>query len=137
MDALDSDNCLLTANGRVASRDIVQFVPFRNFMPSQVTSLSDYDREQIKARLAKEVLAEVPDQVTSYMKSKNIPARPPQLIMPQDSIEMSESNRTLPQISPQQGHNQSFLSYPEPPPPYNTAMMNDEFVKQPPFNQGY
>lgn len=30
MDRLDGDNGLYSSNGRVASRDIVQFVPFRN-----------------------------------------------------------------------------------------------------------
>jgi len=53
MDALDSDDQALRANGRIASRDIVQFVPFRNFNTSQL--------------LAQHVLAEIPDQVSQFM----------------------------------------------------------------------
>lgn len=59
MDILDSDNELLTFNGRTAARDIVQFVPFRNFIA--VGPSANYS--MIQAALAKEVLAEVPDQV--------------------------------------------------------------------------
>jgi len=128
MDELDSDDCLLEFNGRVAKRDIVQFVPFRNFMSQATVNLSEYDREQIKSRLAKEVLAEVPDQVTSYMKSHNIPARPSQFqSMPQESFDASTSGRTLPQ-APQ--------GYTEPPPAYSTTI-DDQFVKHPPFNSEY
>ncbi|KAI6219434.1 C2 domain protein [Aphelenchoides besseyi] len=78
MDALDSDNALLTDHtGLVAKRDIVQFVPFRQFMPNPMIQLSDADREGIMFHLAKEVLAEVPAQVTSYMKMMDIQPRPP------------------------------------------------------------
>merc|ERR1711976_736682 len=59
MDELDSDDSLLEWNGKQAARDIVQFVPYRNFLSN--------DLLQMKAALAKEVLAEVPEQVTSYM----------------------------------------------------------------------
>jgi len=64
MDELDSDDSLLEWNGKKAKRDIVQFVPYRLF-------LSD-NPLQVKAALAKEVLAEVPEQVTSYMFDNNI-----------------------------------------------------------------
>ncbi|KAI1733143.1 copine domain-containing protein [Ditylenchus destructor] len=63
MDELDCDSGLLSQNGRSAKRDIVQFVPFRNFLKSEM--------------LAKEVLAEVPEQVASYMKSRRIAPLPP------------------------------------------------------------
>lgn len=73
MDALDCDTGLLSQEGRVAKRDIVQFVPFRNFLSSLNNSSNDPARlEAVKAALAKEVLAEVPGQVTSYAKSKGI-----------------------------------------------------------------
>ncbi|KAJ3603307.1 hypothetical protein NHX12_031049 [Muraenolepis orangiensis] len=55
-------------------RDIVQFVPFRDYMDrtgNHVLSM---------ARLVKDVLAEIPDQFISYMKSRGIkpnPAPPP------------------------------------------------------------
>lgn len=63
MDELDSDDSLLEWNGKRAA-DIVQFVPYRNFLSN--------DLLQMKAALAKEVLAEVPDQVTSYMFANKI-----------------------------------------------------------------
>jgi hypothetical protein len=104
-------------------------------MSQATTNLSEYDREQIKARLAKEVLAEVPDQVTSYMKMYNIPARPSQFQqMPRESIDGSTSGRTLPQ-APQQ--NQIYPNaYAEPPPAYATTM-TEPLVKQPPLNPNY
>ncbi|KAI6191067.1 hypothetical protein M3Y97_00187500 [Aphelenchoides bicaudatus] len=137
MDELDSDDAFLQANGRVAKRDIVQFVPFREFMPQQsIEHLSTFDREQIKARLAKSVLEEVPDQVTSWAKLYGVPARTSQFIsMPRESIDGSSSNRTLPQVPLQ---NQVYPNvYPEPPPSYNAAIITDQFVKQPPINPNY
>ena len=52
--------------GLVAERDIVQFVPFLEFTAKRPgdTLIST------KARLAKEVLAEIPEQFTSYMKAR-------------------------------------------------------------------
>ena len=64
MDELDSDDALLEWNGKKATQDIVQFVPFRNFLST--------DLLQMKADLAREVLAEVPEQVTSYMFANRI-----------------------------------------------------------------
>ncbi|XP_072234853.1 copine-3-like isoform X2 [Leuresthes tenuis] len=63
MEFLDSDDKLLkTATGDVAARDIVQFVPFRNFHGSSVA-------------LAQSVLAELPDQVASFFNSYKL--KPP------------------------------------------------------------
>uniref|UniRef100_A0A8C6WJA2 Copine Vb n=1 Tax=Neogobius melanostomus TaxID=47308 RepID=A0A8C6WJA2_9GOBI len=65
---------LVSSRGKLAERDIVQFVPFRDYMDrtgNHVLSM---------ARLAKDVLAEIPDQFISYMKSRGIkpnPAPPP------------------------------------------------------------
>lgn len=60
MEELDSDAALLTdIRSRSASRDIVQFVPFRKYA-------SDGEL------LAKEVLAEIPTQLTTYMKQNRI-----------------------------------------------------------------
>jgi len=62
MDKLDGDGGMLkSSNGNSAVRDIVQFVPFR-----------DYGGAMAGARLAKAVLAEIPDQVTAYMFAKGI-----------------------------------------------------------------
>ena len=68
MDRLDADDEPLRCSRtrKTASRDIVQFVPFRKF------------RTQGAERLAMEVLAEVPEQLIGYMRSKGIvPNAPP------------------------------------------------------------
>uniref|UniRef100_A0A8C8RSK8 Copine family member 9 n=1 Tax=Pelusios castaneus TaxID=367368 RepID=A0A8C8RSK8_9SAUR len=74
MEELDGDDVRVSSRGRYAERDIVQFVPFRDYVDrsgNQVLSM---------ARLAKDVLAEIPEQLLSYMKSHNIkpPAADPQ-----------------------------------------------------------
>jgi len=61
MDQLDSDNGMLTFNGSAAERDIVQFVPFRQF--------SGYNAGEA---LARAVLHEVPGQLVSYMKKQGV-----------------------------------------------------------------
>ena len=66
MNELDADTVPLIMNGRQAARDIVQFVPLRHFQGRNVPV------HLIKARLAKEVLAEVPDQLVGFMKSQGI-----------------------------------------------------------------
>jgi len=58
MEELDSDDQLLSLDGVTATRDIVQFVPFRDFSADTINA---------KTSLAMQVLAEVPEQVTSYM----------------------------------------------------------------------
>ncbi|KAL9974985.1 hypothetical protein ACROYT_G012097 [Oculina patagonica] len=60
MEELDSDDAVLMAHGKAAQRDIVQFVPFRKF------------KNVSPAALAKEVLAEVPKQLTDYFRARNI-----------------------------------------------------------------
>ena len=59
MEALDSDHGLLRAQGRVAARDIVQFVEMRKFKYQNGL----WNRHG----LAKEVLAEVPDYGLNYL----------------------------------------------------------------------
>ncbi|XP_069765171.1 copine-8 isoform X3 [Narcine bancroftii] len=74
MEELDGDEVRISSRGRYAERDIVQFVPFRDYVDrtgNHVLSM---------ARLAKDVLAEIPEQFISYMKSRGIkpsPAPPP------------------------------------------------------------
>eukprot|EP01038_Epipyxis_sp_PR26KG_P010276 gene10276-13818_t len=65
MEALDSDKELLSAGGKTASRDIVQFVPFRKFHNDGLSAL------------ASEVLAEVPSQLLKFMEHQNILPNPP------------------------------------------------------------
>jgi hypothetical protein len=50
----------------VAARDIVQFVPFRNYIRSGINS------QISRLHLAKEVLAEIPDQFLGYMKTNRV-----------------------------------------------------------------
>ncbi|XP_041453953.1 copine-8-like isoform X2 [Lytechinus variegatus] len=69
MEELDGDDVRLSFQGRQAARDIVQFVPFRDFENSDNIVMS-------QAQLAKEVLAEIPDQLVSYMKSAKIHPKP-------------------------------------------------------------
>ncbi|KAF6031303.1 CPNE9 [Bugula neritina] len=73
MDILDGDDVRVSHNGVEAERDIVQFVPFLEFTAKRPgdTLIST------QARLAKEVLAEIPEQFTSYMKARGIKPRPP------------------------------------------------------------
>ncbi len=59
--ALDADTQPLVADGRPAERDIVQFVTMRDMASS--------------ARLAKEVLAELPYQVVDYFRLRKIPPK--------------------------------------------------------------
>lgn len=65
MEVLDGDVVRVSSRGRAAERDIVQFVPFRKFLQG-----GPWQSNQM--RLAKEVLAEIPDQVTSYMLKNHV-----------------------------------------------------------------
>jgi len=65
MNLLDSDNELLHIGKNYASRDIVQFVPFRSY----------YDKGNF-AGLAKDTLKEVPDQLVKYFFSNRIAPNP-------------------------------------------------------------
>ena len=60
MNVLDSDKGPLRSGGKVAARDIVQFVPFNEFLSKGPIAL------------AEEVLKEVPNQVLGYMNLKKI-----------------------------------------------------------------
>ena len=65
MDILDGDDEPLYSRKfkKECSRDIVQFIPFK-----------DYKNDLVK--LAKETLAEIPGQLVSYFQSKNINPKP-------------------------------------------------------------
>ncbi|KHN82609.1 Nicotinic receptor-associated protein 1 [Toxocara canis] len=76
MNKLDSDDGLLTYQGRRAQRDIVQFVPLRQFLVGKGIASPSFEGTLAGAQLAKEVLAEIPDQLTQYMKLNNIEPRP-------------------------------------------------------------
>uniref|UniRef100_A0A915C0C5 C2 domain-containing protein n=1 Tax=Parascaris univalens TaxID=6257 RepID=A0A915C0C5_PARUN len=76
MNELDADDGLLTYQGRKAQRDIVQFVPLRQFLNKKGMASSSTEGMLASAQLAKEVLAEIPDQLTSYMNLNGIKPRP-------------------------------------------------------------
>ncbi|KAG7471985.1 hypothetical protein MATL_G00103750 [Megalops atlanticus] len=82
MEELDGDEVRVSSRGRFAERDIVQFVPFRDYIDrsgNQVLSM---------ARLAKDVLAEIPDQLLSFMKSRGIEPRPALAATPSPALNM-------------------------------------------------
>ncbi|PNW85064.1 hypothetical protein CHLRE_03g170200v5 [Chlamydomonas reinhardtii] len=60
MNKLDADKTKLSAGGKTAARDIVQFVEIEKYAGDGV-------------RLAQELLAELPGQFLDYMRAKNIP----------------------------------------------------------------
>ncbi|XP_039371807.1 copine-8 isoform X5 [Mauremys reevesii] len=74
MEELDGDVVRVSSRGKYAERDIVQFVPFRDYIDRSGNHILSM------ARLAKDVLAEIPDQFLSYMRVRGIkpsPAPPP------------------------------------------------------------
>ncbi|XP_033106562.1 copine-8-like isoform X2 [Anneissia japonica] len=75
MEELDSDDSLLSHGSIVADHDIVQFVPFNEI----VHRSGNRDMGAIQAQLAKEVLAEIPDQIVTWTKLHGIKpsTRPP------------------------------------------------------------
>jgi hypothetical protein len=65
MNELDCDGGLLTdMRGKKAIRDLVQFVPFKDFLNNP-------------PKLAEQVLAEIPRQLVDHMRIKGIPPREP------------------------------------------------------------
>lgn len=63
MSELDGDVIPLNVHGKKAARDIVQFVPFRDIQSLRHPA-------EAKAKLAQEVLAEIPRQVVGFMCSR-------------------------------------------------------------------
>lgn len=63
---LDGDEVRISSRGRFAERDIVQFVPFRDYIDRRGNHILSM------ARLAKDVLAEIPDQFLQYTRSRGI-----------------------------------------------------------------
>lgn len=68
MNILDADDEPLKANGVTMARDIVQFVPFREFQQQGAFG---------NEALAEAVLAEVPEQFVSYMTQNRVQPRAP------------------------------------------------------------
>ncbi|XP_059152171.1 copine-8-like [Physella acuta] len=99
---LDGDDERLCSQGRYAERDIVQFVAFRDFLTGRGSM------DVSRALLAKEVLAEIPDQILSYMNRYRIKPKPP---LPSPIPQ----HRTFPQANLPKNDRSIPL---EPPPPY-------------------
>ena len=80
MEVLDADVKPLKSHrtGKVAARDLVQFVPFRDF------------QSQDPSRLAAAVLEEIPGQVVEYFKMRGVQPNPP-LMAVQPSFAMGTS----------------------------------------------
>jgi hypothetical protein len=70
MEVLDGDKRRLSSQGRVAQRDIVQFVPMREFVTGGVLS------PDAGAALTRSLLAEIPEQVCSYFSMAHIMPNP-------------------------------------------------------------
>jgi len=84
MEELDGDTVRVTDNrGREASRDIVQFVPMRNFL-----GVGGPGMQGAGLHLAKEVLAEIPEQFLSFMKTNKI--------VPKTSSQSTRQSNMLP-----------------------------------------
>lgn len=135
MDELDSDDQVLTMNGKTAKRDIVQFVPFRRFM-KKGGAMSAYEQERLQYLLAKEVLAEVPGQVVSYMRSYGIAPRPPQEAFPDTfaanssgySVNSRASVSSSSRVLPNPPNELPYPDYPPANPPAYSDVINDDLA---------
>ncbi|KNC75469.1 hypothetical protein SARC_12005, partial [Sphaeroforma arctica JP610] len=110
MDYLDADDApLVNRQGRKMARDIVQFVPYRDFKTKGERSIAEV------------TLAEIPEQVVSFMASKGIRPRPsPASLMPTPSVvstSYASSYQYAPAGSPQR---QASTSSANGQPPYPT-----------------
>lgn len=90
MDELDSDDVILNCDGKYAERDIVQFVPLNKFLTNRGQVIKS------QADLAKEVLEEIPDQMTGFMRSRGFKPDIPSSVVSQDP---STLNPTAPLAS--------------------------------------
>ncbi|XP_012938901.1 copine-8 [Aplysia californica] len=104
MDVLDADDCQLRSpvTGKVAERDIVQFVPFRDFIGGRYGA----DMGVSKVYLAKEVLAEIPEQVVGYMKRRGLIPKP-----------APPTTAPAPSMAPPPGYSAATAMPGHPPPP--------------------
>ena len=80
MEVLDGDEVpLQSRNGKIRTRDLVQFVPFSKF-------------ENDAKRLSKEVLAEIPRQMIEYFQFKNLSPNKLKDLIQQDKIQNIPQN---------------------------------------------
>ncbi|MCJ8735883.1 hypothetical protein PDJAM_G00252600 [Pangasius djambal] len=87
---LDGDEVRISSRGRFAERDIVQFVPFRDYIDPRGNHILSM------ARLAKDVLAEIPDQFLYYMRTRGIkPSSTPSAYSSKPLTALSHSAESL------------------------------------------
>ncbi|KAJ6234835.1 copine [Anaeramoeba flamelloides] len=98
MEELDGDDVRVSYQGKKAARDIVQFVAFRDF------------KTQGPETLARETLAEIPEQLMGYFKSRGIKPNPP-IVLQQNQIQVSgpSNSQQQQQIQQQQQQQQQIL----------------------------
>mmetsp|Transcript_5817 Transcript_5817/g.8144 ORF Transcript_5817/g.8144 Transcript_5817/m.8144 type:complete len:557 (-) Transcript_5817:49-1719(-) len=89
MNILDADTEPLKANGKTAARDIVQFVPFRDYANVHYS------------KLAADTLAEVPGQLVGFMKMRGIVPNPPPVYIPPPQPDMNMNVNIAPSAPPQ------------------------------------
>ena len=85
MHELDSDDALLSAGGKTAVRDIVQFVALRDFSGGSSA-----------AALAEHVLCEVPGQMLSFFQRSRITPNPPVQTLPAEVAQVAASAPAMP-----------------------------------------
>ena len=157
MEELDGDDVRISYNGRMAERDIVQFVPYRDAHSwvanseggpatgSWVTGdATDFTNKFAQSQLAAEVLAEIPEQLTGYMKSKGIlpklPSEKPATPLPPMMAEAAQQHREQQQQQQQQQQNPNATAPPpkphvmteaDPLPPPQINPLNQDIPEQP------
>lgn len=87
MNILDADEePLVSSWGEKMSRDIVQFVPFKDFQNDAF-------------RLRQEILHEIPDQVVSYFAMQNIqPVQRPNINVNDFNYDRGNTMRSIPEM---------------------------------------
>jgi len=131
MEELDGDDVRLSYDGKEASRDIVQFVPIRDHIDINQAKQQSMSRNQgnmlqrqlfSQAKLAQEVLREIPDQVTEWMFTHKITPNAYAASMSSSRANINESQHrpTLADYRESAGTNHSTGNFRDrPPPAYN------------------
>ena len=90
----------------------LQFVPFREFLGGKYSGNANISQ----AALAKEVLAEIPDQIIQYMKANNIKPKPPrpEVAVPGSGPPAGQVPPTGPGMAPPQGQAPPQMGGPAP-----------------------
>ncbi|CAD8157022.1 unnamed protein product [Paramecium pentaurelia] len=120
MEELDGDQGLYSGN-RKAERDLVQFVPFRNFGGNQVN-------------LARHVLAEIPEQIVKYHQLIGKKPNPPQFV-DINQLGMTMANQQMKQQESQQQYIPPPNILPQVQQPNIPPPIQQQMQPQPPYQQ--